>query len=103
MCPNSIFHVHADTLCNKRADKCQYSEDEPLTKHKHVAIQHGDTEKPCKSSRKEQKIEGGGVAVYVLYMCVSQDTLCAVSSWIKHITKDSNYKTEAKRPRHTQA
>lgn len=56
--------------------------------------------------QKQQKRaeNGGGVAVYVLYMCVSQDTLCAVRSTIKHvITYDSKTITESKTPRHTQA
>lgn len=57
--------------------------------------------KSCKSSRKEQKIErgGGAVAVCVLYMCVSQDMLCAVSSTSQHLTK-FNPKTTKRNQRH---
>lgn len=101
--PNSIFYVHTDMLCKKRAHKCQYSEDELLTKHKDVAIQRGHTNNHAKAAEKSRKWRGG-VAVYVLYMCVSQDTLCAVRSTIKHvITYDSKTITESKTPRHTQA
>lgn len=100
--PNSIFHVHTGMLCKRRAHKCQYSEDELLTKHKDVAIQRGHTEDHAKAAESRKQ---GGVSVYVLYMCVSQDTLCAVRSTRKHVTKydSKTKKTQSETPRHTQA
>lgn len=68
----------------KACTKGRYSEDELLTKHKYVIIQRGHTENHARAAEKSRKWRGE-VAVYVLYMCVSQDTLCAVCSTIKHV------------------
>lgn len=46
-----------------------------------------DIQKIMQNQQKKAENGGGEVAVYVLYMCVSQDTLCAASSWIKNDAK----------------
>lgn len=75
--PNSIFYVHTDMLCKKRAHKCQYSEDELLTKHKDVAIQRGHTNNHAKAAEKSRKWRGGGGCVCAVHVCVSGYAVCS--------------------------
>lgn len=58
-------------------------------------------------SKRADKGGGGGglrMAVCVLYMCVSQDMLCAVSFMMQYTRQNrrTNYERESKIPRHTQ-